>query len=268
MMRALFENASQKPFDTLVRNPRAVAAVERWTIRRVDGILVVIEESRDRLLNLGVPAAKISVVSNTPPVARLAENPEPRLSAGRGLTLVYLGIMEAQRGIETVLRALALCRARGMAVRLVLIGDGRDRPRFEQLAQALGLAASEVDFRGRVDNQVALRVLREADIGLVPHHSDEGWNSTIPNKLFDYMAAGLPVVSSDARPVQRIVEGSGCGRIFRDRDPESLASALTELEDPAVRLQCALAGRKAIAERFNWEADTGRLLAAVSALAR
>ncbi len=264
MMRALFENGSQKPFDRLVRNPRAVAAIERWTIRRVDGMLVVIEEARDRLIRLGTPPSRVVIVSNTPPLRRLSENPEPRLSTREPLTLVYLGLMEAQRGIETVLRAVALCRTRGLATRLVLIGDGRDRARFEQLAQSLGLTATEVEFRGRVDNQVALGILREADLGLVPHHADEGWNNTIPNKLFDYMA----VVASNARPVERIVNASGSGRIFLDRDPESLATTLQSLVDPAVRLQCALAGRKAIAERFNWEADTRRLLDAVDATAQ
>ena len=54
---------------------------------------------------------------------------------------------------------------------------------------------------------------RTMDVGLVPHHADEAWNTTIPNKLFDYMAAGLPVISSDARPCARILRSTGAGLI-------------------------------------------------------
>lgn len=265
MIREIFENRKQRLLDYVVRNPAAVTAVERWSIRRVDHTLVVVDESRDRLAALGVPLERMTIVGNTPPLSRLQE-----LSATRGrpgakdsLELVYLGLLETPRGIETLLRAVAMRQGRGSPMRLTLIGDGRDRGDFERLARTLDLGADRVRFVGTVPNTEALRMLTQADIGIIPHHADESWNSTIPNKLFDYMAAGLPVVASNAKPVERVIHETGCGLVFRDRDPVDMAEALDRLHDPVTRRGYGEAGREGVARRYNWEADTARLLTAV-----
>ena len=88
-------------------------------------------------------------------------------------------------------------------------------------------------FRGWVPNAVALEALAKARVGVVPHWKNESWDTTIPNKLFDYMAAGLAVVTSDATPAARVVSSTGCGLVFRDRNPGSLADALRRLQDSA-----------------------------------
>jgi glycosyltransferase involved in cell wall biosynthesis len=88
-------------------------------------------------------------------------------------------------------------------------------------------------------------------------------NTTIPNKLFDYMAAGLPVLTSDARPAARIVRESGCGEVFRDRDVSDLAQYIERLCDAGRRARCGAAGLRAIARRFHWELDARRLLKAM-----
>jgi glycosyltransferase involved in cell wall biosynthesis len=267
MMRGIFESRKQRLLDYVVRNPAAVTAVERWSIRRVDHTLVVVDESRDRLAALGVPLERMTVVGNTPPLRRLQElGPSSDKSPGSAdsIELVYLGLLEAPRGIETLLRALAMIEGRGVSMRLTLIGDGRDRHDFERLARSLDLDADRVRFLGAVPNADALRMLTQADVGIIPHHADESWNSTIPNKLFDYMAAGLTVVASNARPVERVIRETGCGLVFRDRDPLDLADALERLRDPITRRKYGGAGREGIVRRYNWEADTARLLGAVS----
>ncbi len=269
MIAGIYENDRQRLIDYVVRNPRVVSAVERWTIRRVDHALVVVEESRDRLAGMGVPADRLTVVGNTPPLDRLQE-----LAATKGqftgsrnpadpLELTYLGLMEAPRGIETLLRACAMCTGQGVPLRLTLMGDGRDRADLERLAQTLGLDSARVRFLGRVPNRDALRMLLSADVGIIPHHADASWNSTIPNKLFDYMAAGLPVVASNAVPVDRVIHETRCGIVFKDRDPVDLAGALAQLRDPDARRRFGEAGRAAIATRYNWELDSARLLNAV-----
>src|SRR6476659_2304991 len=75
MMRSLYDNRVHRPWDFLVRNPRAASAVERWVLRHIDHVVVVVQESRDRLVELGYPRDRITVVSNTPPLARLDASP-------------------------------------------------------------------------------------------------------------------------------------------------------------------------------------------------
>lgn len=109
-------------------------------------------------------------------------------------------------------------------------------------------------------------MVASADVGVVPHHADEAWNTTIPNKLFDYMAAGLPVITSDARPAARIIKDTNAGIVFRSADTQSLAQAIIKLANPQLRMRMGEAGRNSIRTRYNWEVDAGRLLRLVNEL--
>lgn len=259
MMREIWDAGRQRPWDVLVRNPKIVAAVERWCLPRLDAVIVVIEESGHRLERLGVPASRITVVSNTPPRAR-AEAPLARSNDKSGpVEIVYLGLLELPRGVGELLDAAAMCVDAGAAIHLTIVGDGRDGEILRQRASALRLGDA-VRFTGRLAHSDALAAVAAADIGVVPHHADEAWNTTIPNKLFDYMAAGLAVISSDAEPAARVLRQAGGGVVFRSGDAESLRAAITTLLDPDVRDRMAQAGREAVRTRFNWEHDTAALL--------
>jgi len=257
--------------DRLVRNPRWIELVERLTVRLVDHVIVVVDESRDRLARLGVPDSKMTIVMNTPSVdrGRGAEREHTAVSAGGAtddLVIGYLGLLEAPRGVGTALHALREARRRVPRVRLIIIGSGRDEAMFKEEARALGVTDC-VDFLGWLDYRDALAALRRCDVGLVPHHATASWQTTIPNKLFDYMSLGKPVIVSSARPTERIVNEERCGLVFADQDPRSLAAAVVAMADPAVREACGRRGRDAIERRYNWEADERRLLAALRGVA-
>ncbi len=261
MMRKNFEAGRQGPFDYLVRNPRVVAAVERYCLPRVARVLTVVEESAARVERLGVPASRVSVISNTPPCARLEDAPAPARVAGSPLRLVYMGLLEVPRGVAEMLDAIALLRQRGVAVVATIIGGGRDEALFHAQAAALGLGPDVVEFRGYIASHAeALRTVAAADIGVLPHRKSEAWDTTIPNKLFDYMAAGLPVITSDAAPFARIVRETGAGVVFVSRSAASLADAIAGLADPSRRAALAAAGRAAVAARYHWEHDEATLL--------
>jgi glycosyltransferase involved in cell wall biosynthesis len=249
-----------RPWDSIVRNPGLARLIEEWALPRVDGALVVVEEARARLLSMAVPPQGIALVSNTPPLSRLESRPATQLGSDV-LRAVYLGRVEAQRGIGTLLEAAALLRAEAFPLALTIYGDGVDLPCFQQRAKALALEPPTVVFRGQVPNAVALAELADAHIGIVPHWKDECWDTTVPNKLFDYMAAGLAVVTSDAVPAKRIVEACGCGVVYQNRDAADLARALRQLRDATVRCVAANRGRVAIRTTYHWERDVDRLLA-------
>lgn len=261
MIRETWDAGLQRPLDVLVRNPSIIAAIERWCVARVDHILTVVEESSTRVAALGVPASRMTVVSNTPPRARARAAVARR--ADGPLEVVYLGLMEVARGVAELTEAAALLRDRGVPVRLQLIGGGRDLDRFRARAAELGLGEDVVRFHGFVPNAEALRLVAQADVGVVPHHADESWNTTIPNKLFDYMAAGLAVVTSDAVPAARVVRQTAAGLVFRSGDASDLASALEQLADEGLRARSAAHGTRAILDRYHWERDVDALLGAV-----
>lgn len=263
MMRSLWEVGVHRRTDFLVRNPAVVAAVERWVLARVDHTLVVVDESRDRLQSLGVPAERITVVGNTPRLSRLKELPPKVHSHGEGLNLIYLGLLEAPRGIGVLIDAIAAARGEGVHARLTVLGDGRERRHFEERARGLGLNGS-VRFLGRVPYADAVRMLQHADVGVVPHAANESWNTTIPNKLFDYMAGGLAVLTSDAKPAARVVRDTGAGVVFRHTDVGDCAEAIRRLSNAQTRARCGDSGRRAVASQFHWELDAERMQTALA----
>jgi len=263
MLRGRNELGVQRRTDIFVRNARAAAAVERWVLARIDHVLVVVEESRDRLRGLGVGEDRITVVSNTPSVTRLQElAPKAHRDSG-SLELIYLGLLEAPRGIGVMLDALARSRQAGIPARLTILGDGRERRKFEARARELGLDDSAVRFLGRVPYTDAVRLLQTADVGVVPHIASDHWNTTIPNKLFDYMAGGLAVLTSNAKPAARVVREASVGVVFKDTDATNCAEAIEKLANADFRARCGANGRNAVASRYNWERDAAMMLEAV-----
>ena len=263
MLRGRVELGVHGPADIFLRNATAAAAVERWVLARIDHVLVVVEESRDRLRALGVKDDRLTVVSNTPSLSRLDELAPKEHDSNNLLELIYLGLLEAPRGIGVMLDALALSRQAGVPARLTVLGDGRERTVFEARARQLGLDETSVRFLGRLPYVDAVRFLQRADVGVIPHVASEHWNTTIPNKLFDYMAGGLAVLTSDAKPAARIVRQTGAGIVFRDTDANDCADAIRRLADAGFRTQCGQNARASVAMLYNWDLDSARMLEAV-----
>ena len=268
MMRALWDTGRHSVLDYAVRNPSLTARVERMSVRHVDHVIVVVEESAERVKTLGVPVDRITVVSNTPPLDRLGTYTDRQMAQRSDIEVVYMGNLEVVRGLVESMDAIAILKARGRHVRLRVIGRGRDEAVIRQRAADQGLTDRDVEFLGYVESHAdALRIVSQSDVGLMPHRRNDSWNTTIPNKMFDYMAAGIPVVSSDADPCARILRATGAGCVFPSGNAVGIADAITDAAAPGARDSLGMAGRAAIRETYNWEHDTRVLLKAVAATA-
>lgn len=249
-----------------VRNPYLADAVERYVIREVDLIWVMIEESGQRLLGKGVPPGKIVKVSNTPPAVFQEETAQVVQDEDGILEVVYVGLLNPSRGIATVIEAARILKARGAHFRMQIIGSGKDSARLAQMVNTWKLEG-HVKLLGWMERKDAQKLLDKADVGLVPHHLCTHWNSTIPNKLFDYMKARIPVVVSDVKPAARIVRDTECGLVFRSGDAGHLAEQLLQLMDQQTRARMGAAGRAAVAREYNWENDSNRMRTSMTELA-
>ena len=255
----------------LVRRPGFARLVERLVLHLVDRVIVVVDESRDRLLKAGVASDRLTVVCNTP---RLDQWQATELHdaafadrGAEGLHLVYLGNLDGSRGVDLVIRAVRALRELGRPVVFHVIGEGPNLGPLQALAYNLGVS-DNVRIYGRLPYARVRVLIAGADVGMIPHYATNAWNSTIPNKLFDYMLAGLPVIVSDTRPTARIVRVEGCGEVFLDRNVEDLTRCLLALGDPAVRRDMGRRGHEAVHQRFHWGVDEQRLLDAVEAAVR
>ncbi|MGH2726738.1 MAG: glycosyltransferase, partial [Actinomycetota bacterium] len=200
-----------------------------------------------------------TVVMNCPPrgpVPDPAASPLAGLRRGGELLLVYAGGYIAGRGLENLIAALRTLRV----ARLVMIGWGPLEGELRALTERWDMAG-RVTFLDPVDPDEVVAVAAGGDVGLAPY-LPVGLNNMLaaPNKLFEYLHAGLPVVASDLPDIRRIVTDNEVGELFEAADPTSIAAAVRRLTAFPDRLRTLRANAAAAAERFTWEAQARALL--------
>lgn len=175
------------------------------------------------------------------------------------LTLLYTGGMDWHRSIDTAIRAMPTILTSVPTARLILVGDGAARRELEERSNQLALGDS-IQFLGWQPQETIPSYIAGADIGLIPHIKTEQWDHTIPHKLFHNMHLGVPVVVSNCKPIERILQDSDSGLIHLSGDPEDLARAVISLaENPSIRSEKGENGRRSVTTRYNWEMTSSGL---------
>ncbi len=247
----------------VLRNAALAALVERLTLKWVDKIIVVAEENKRRLLGKGVSPENIYLVSNTPDLdspQSLGQNfaEEERAYFAERFTLIYTGLLGSVRGMETVVKAMPEIIRKIPEAHLLVIGRGMSEQTLTRLVEERGLG-KYVTFKGWVDSGDLPKYLRASRAGLIPHLATEHTNTTLPNKIFDYMAHGLPVVASDVGPLKRIIEEEKCGVTFAADNADDFVRAVVRVyKDPENRF--GENGKRAVFHRYNWKEDSAALL--------
>lgn len=245
--------------DYVLKNPRVGKALERIAVKHADHTLVVVEEAKSRLIEMGASESKISIVSNTPSLKEFERLHRAGQADGRWhgkIVLLYHGHINSARGLETIIQAMPALAAKFDNVMLALIGDGDGLVPFKALSRQLKIEP-HVEFTGWLGFEQIPSLIRAATICVIPHLATEHKQTTIPNKLFDYMACGKPVIVSDAGPLKRIVEEEKSGLVFVSGDEVSFIHAATQLiVNPSLRRTLGENGLAAVKRRYNWEHDT------------
>jgi glycosyltransferase involved in cell wall biosynthesis len=118
-----------------------------------------------------------------------------------------------------------------------------------------------VTFDGRLARAGVIALLARAQVGVLPLHAIPNYVVALPVKLFEYMAAGIPVVATDVSPWSDIINRHGCGLCVPVEDARALAAALTELlDDPQRARVMGERGRRAAEAHFTWESEASKLL--------
>ena len=200
------------------------------------------------------------VVRNVP----VGAEPPPVQQAPVGDPIaVYVGALLLGRGLEQAIEAVALVPR----VRLRLIGHGGETSIGEALlghARAAGIE-DRFEIHPPVPPERVVAALGGASVGLslfqpicLSHEL------TLPNKLFEYVAAGLPVLTSDMTVSAEFVRGHGVGEVVAARDPDAIARAISSLLDPA-RRESMRPRLEMTAREHTWARERERLIAAYAA---
>ena len=232
----------------------AAGGVEAVAVRCLDAVVWANPEVPRRF-----PSRSTVRVRNLPVVGELSQE-GARPYRSRPYEAVYVGGLTASRGAREMVEAMADLPP-GRDAALVLAGEFEPPELAARLADLAGW--EHVSAVGWQDRAGVARVLSRARVGLVTLHPTPAYPWAYPVKLFEYMAAGLPVVASDFPVWRRVVEGAGCGLLVDPMDPAAIAKAIDWIfAHPDEAEAMGRRGKEAVLTHYNWEAE-GRILVAL-----
>jgi glycosyltransferase involved in cell wall biosynthesis len=223
----------------------AFETIARRLYRRADRVVALARGTMDYLRDRrGIDPDRMAYVPNGVDVRAFGASSRPPRDT---LTLVYAGAHGPANGLDVVLGAAELVKDEPR-IRFLLVGDGPAKPGLVQTARERGL--SSVEFRDPVPKAGMPALLGEADAGLMVLQDVPLFSFGVsPNKLFDYLGAGLPVVCNVPGEVAGMVAASGAGEQAADGGPRALADAVLRMLawSPQERLRMGAAGRAWVA---------------------
>ncbi len=230
---------------------RVMLLALRTGTRLSDGVIAPHRMVRHNLIRQGVQPEKIVAVVPNVPDERVFLSHATALGAhptgdDTGFRLVTHGSLLKRYGIETLLEAVSLARADIPNLHLDILGDGNYRAHLEEIAASLDLG-QQVSFLGMLPFTEVAPCLQQADVGVVPM-----WADFVPNKLMEYLALGLPAISSDT-PALRLYLDDDALCYVPAKDARALADAIVMLyRDPARRAALAARGHQVFTEHLSW----------------
>lgn len=242
------------------RTKRFVAAyvdLEQEFIHRADAVITVTPALAEHLQEQYSLPVTPTVVMNSPQLQSKAHLDGPGIREACDLAddtplVVYSGGVTAARGVQTVVEALP--ELPGVHLAVVCVPHNRTAPVqiLRDLAQELGVA-DRVHMLDPVAPAQVPAFLTSADIGIHPLVHFGGHEFSLPNKLFEYLHAGLPLVVSDCRALAEFVRGNEVGEVFVAEDPRDCARAMREVLARRADLHRRIVEDTDLLTPYSWE---------------
>jgi glycosyltransferase involved in cell wall biosynthesis len=216
---------------------------------RFDAIVAATPSIGDRFLKQGM---RVAVVNNYPILDDLSV---PCVDwALKEKAVCYVGGVSKERGICEILEALVVSN-----IKLLFAGWFSSEEEEKAVTSMSGW--KYVQNYGKVGREQVKEVLSKSMAGLVLFHPEPNHVNSQPNKLFEYMYAGIPVIASNFPLWQDVIEKNQCGLCVDPLDKTAIASAITYfIDNPNVAREMGNNGRKAIEQKYNWEAESIKLI--------
>lgn len=230
---------------------RLFESFEDFVARRLDAVVCATPFIAGRFRKTNSQSIDI----NNYPLLQEFSSLSPSTTVSEGRTVSYIGVIAPERGLKELLEALVLLKD----VKLLLCGPFVSTAYEEELRALPGWQF--VDYRGVVGRGEVVRVLQGCSLGMVTLLPSPNQTESLPIKMFEYMAAQLPIVASDFPLWRQIVRDCNCGLCVDPESPEKIAGAIDQLlSDRESSRKMGAAGREAVMSRFNWSIESRKLL--------
>lgn len=206
----------------------------------------------------GIPRSKVVELPWGADVERFAPNDQtPNRDQHTPPVALFLGSFRAWHGVTDFVRAALLLLSQGYPYRFVLVGDGPERAQAEALAQAW---PGYFRFTGAIPYEQVPAELHRAHVGVAPFTTTPHpalraagffWS---PLKVYEYMAAGLPVVTTNLHPLNTIIREGQEGALFQENDVDGLAQAIVRvLENIPHAREMGRHAQERVVAHYSWQ---------------
>ncbi len=245
-------------FGKFLSNDSEWIRYESEMCNNADNIITVVDEARHRLVKAGVQGKKIAVVSNT---LNLTHFSLPKIKQDPNIfTIVYAGGINKHRGLQNIIRGLQFIDKGAKKLQFIILGVGSYLNELKKISKNIGVY-NMIDFIGWVPYVEMQKYILKSDLCVIPHEKNDHTDSTIPHKLFQYMFAGKPVISSNCNPITRILNECKCGYVYKFNDPNDFAVKVSEIyNNNELYIKMSKNGRACVENKYNWEKDKEYLL--------
>ncbi|GAB4367963.1 MAG: hypothetical protein Kow0042_08920 [Calditrichia bacterium] len=217
---------------------RLLISIKKWEeyqkkyLPHADGIIVVTERAKEQLLkDITYPVKNVVSVTNTLDISsfqHIPKNVEIVEKFSQTWNIVYVGVTGKRRGLETVLKAMAHLKNTYPNIRFIIVGASRDDQELKKLSQILQIS-DKVFWAGWVKNDEINSYIQASQVGISPLVRNPHHDTTMANKIVQYLALGKPILVSDCPAQVDIVKKYRCGFIFQDGAAEELCEKIIEL---------------------------------------
>jgi len=247
--------------------PDVARTIEREVFSGADAILAVSAPVRDYAIAGGAPAERVTVLPNAvDPLLFEALGNEvaaavcTRHDLGAAVVIGFVGSLKPWHGVDLLLEAFADLGDKQL--RLLIVGDGPQAETLRLRAMAPDLAGTVI-FTGQVPHAQIGAYLAAMDIAVAPYRApgpDEGGFYFSPLKVFEYMAAGRPVVAPRLGQIREVVEHGRHGLLYPPGDTGALTAHLLQLiRNPAQRIQMGHAAAMLVGQQYTWSGNALRI---------
>jgi glycosyltransferase involved in cell wall biosynthesis len=234
--------------------------IESHAVKHADAIITVCEEQNQRLQSqYSYPKEALFIVHNTPEKS-IFNDVIPRCNIPP-ITFGHHGYFTLERNLENLVLGFDIAAKRFPDITLLLAGTGETLEDVSILVQTVS-SRDRIHLTGPYKAKDLSDLYNRTDIGILPYAEQEFRQFTLPNKAFDYMACGKPIISSGLLPMKRLLDETGAGIYGPCSSPEDISLMIERMMEADIQTMSAR-GHQAFLSKYHWENEVEQLQSAL-----